>query len=203
MNNTLSKFLIVAVAVTVLGAGVSVSRPAQAAEPFIGQIQYFPYSFAPRSWTDCNGQLLQIAQNTALFSLFGTIYGGDGRTTFGIPDMRGRGPLHQGTGPGLTNRRIGQSGGSETVTLSLTQIPSHRHSLNAHNDRRGSNTPDPTGAVLANDRRDETYSSEVPDTVLHSDSITATGGGQAHDNMAPFLTVRCSVALQGTFPSRS
>jgi microcystin-dependent protein len=193
---------LIAVAGTVAVAGVvGPSRPAAAANPFLGQIQYFPYTFAPRSWAFCNGQLLAVANYTALFSLFGTIYGGDGRTTFALPDMRGRGPIHPGTGPGLSRRTVGQEGGAQQVALTVGELPSHKHALNATSNSGNQTTP--TGALLARDGRDETYRNEAPNTDMHAGSIPAAGSGQAHQNMPPYLAVNCNVALVGTYPPRS
>lgn len=151
----------------------------------------------------CDGQLLPIAQNTALFSLIGTIYGGDGRTTFALPDLRGRTSLHMGTGAGLSNRTIGQRGGEETVTLTLNQIPGHSHAARAYSG--GGGTDSPQNAVWA---KEETvgalpYSTTSPNTTMSSNAIGNTGGTQAHDNMQPFLTINYCIALLGIFPSRS
>ena len=188
-----------------LGAAIAVaagaSRPAAAQVPFIGQIQYFPYNFAPRSWTFCNGQLLPISQNTALFSLLGTTFGGDGRVTFALPDMRGRIPIHPGLGPGLTDRRWGERSGSETVTLQISQIPNHLHGLNASSELGA--TASPAGALLARDRRDETYVNSAPTVNMHADHIASSGGGQSHDNMPPWLALNCNIAVQGLFPPRN
>jgi microcystin-dependent protein len=189
------------VGASVVAGGLTWSRPAVAADPFLGQIQYFAFNFAPRTWSFCNGQILPIAQNTALFSLFGTIYGGDGRTSFALPDMRGRSPVHWGHGAGLSTRRIGERNGAEEVVLGVSELPSHTHALMATSNR-GDQT-DPTGAVLSRDGRDETYRAEAPNTNMHADSILAAGAGQAHENMAPYLAVNCNVALQGTYPSRN
>ena len=171
---------------------------ANASEPFIGQIQYFGFNFAPRGWASCNGAILPISQNTALFSLLGTIYGGDGETTFGIPDMRGRVPIHFGQGPGLSPRTIGNKNGRETVMLTTNQIPSHNHPL------QGSASPatavSPAGGVSANMGRVRGYNT-VPNVAMHSGAIGNTGGGAAHNNMPPFLVVNCTIALQGVFPS--
>jgi len=201
MPSRISTALVAASSAVILVGAVGLSQPVTASEPFIGQIQYFPYSFAPRSWAFCNGQILPIAENAALFSLVGITFGGDGRSTFGLPDMRGRAPIHPGNGPGLSFRSWGQKGGQETVTLTTAQLPAHTHQLKATNNR-GDQT-DPTGSVLARDGRDETYRDEAPNTDMHPNSIQAAGGGQAHENMPPFLTVNCNIALQGIYPERS
>jgi microcystin-dependent protein len=169
-------------------------------DPYIGQIQPFGFNFAPRSWAMCDGQLLPIAQYTALFSLFGTIYGGDGRTTFGLPDLRGRAALHMGTGPGLTNRRIGEKSGAESVTLTTQQIPSHNHATRVFN--QAPNTGDPTNGGPAN-------TSQIPLQIYHNAPNTDgaptanTGGSLSHPNMQPYLVINWCVALQGIFPSRN
>jgi microcystin-dependent protein len=172
-------------------------------EPFIGQIVMFGGNFAPRSWAFCDGQLLPISQNQALFSILGTTFGGDGRTTFGLPDLRGRVPLHPGSGPGLTTRRLGEKRGDETVTLTTNQIPSHTHTLRA---KAGpGSTINPASASLAADASGVAagYTSAAPDADMSSQSILNTGGSQSHQTMPPFLGVNFIIALVGIFPSRS
>lgn len=172
-------------------------------DPFIGQIQTFGFSFAPRGWAKCDGQLLQISSNTALFSLLGTTYGGDGRTTFGLPDLRGRAALHQGAGPGLTNRKIGQKAGAETVPLNANTMPTHTHVATLKGTQVAPlGVDNPTGKVLATGNK---YSSGTSDTDMGATSITNanTGGGQAHANMQPFLCINFCIALTGIFPSRN
>lgn len=167
-------------------------------EPFLGQIQAFGFNFAPRGWAKCDGQLLPIAQNSALFSLLGTIYGGDGRTTFGLPDLRGRVSLHMGQGPGLSSRQIGEKGGSESNTLNVSQMPSHNHSANAVAEAADNSKPE--GNSLASS---PSYKDQAPDAVLRSTTVGNTGGGQAVNNMEPFLVINWCIALQGIYPSRS
>jgi microcystin-dependent protein len=179
-------------------------------EPLLGEIIMFAGNFAPRGWALCNGQLLSIAQNSALFSILGTTYGGDGRTTFGLPDLRGRVVIHPGTGPGLSTYRLGQRGGVETVILSTAQMPSHTHGvgveakLRARNDSVNQNTA--AGNVLANA---EVYSSGSPDEDMGAGAVTTTvteaqqGGNQAHENRPPYLPINFIIAIQGIFPSRS
>ena len=173
-------------------------------DPFIGEIQAFGFSFAPRGWAKCDGQLLQISSNTALFSLLGTTYGGDGRTTFGLPDLRGRAPIHQGQGPGLTNRKIGQKSGAETVTLNTQQMPNHTHvaTLKGTTTTPPQLDDTPTNRVLA---KGNSYADGNSNTDMGATSITNanTGGGQAHANMQPFLVINYCIALQGVFPSRN
>jgi microcystin-dependent protein len=175
-------------------------------DPFIAEIKIFAGNFAPRGWALCNGQLLPIAQNTALFSLVGTTYGGDGRTTFGLPNLQGRLPVHPGTGPGLTNRRLGESGGSEDVTLSTANLPNHSHTvaLDLKASSGAANTSDPRGNALA---AASIYKSGTPGVDMDprsiADATSNSGGGQAHENMPPYLTLNFIIALTGLFPSRS
>lgn len=166
------------------------------ATPFIAQIQMFSFAFAPRNWAQCNGQLLPIAQNQALFSLLGTTYGGNGTTTFGLPDLRGRTPLHFGQGPGLSNRSLGQVGGIESVTLTSTQIPSHTHTVSA-------NTAAPTlGTPAGNLWAQGNYSASGASPMAAGD-VGNSGGSQPHPNLSPYLTINFCIALAGIFPSRN
>lgn len=179
--------------------------------PCIAEIIMFGGNFAPRSWALCDGQLLPINQNQALFSILGTTYGGDGRTTFGLPDLRGRFAMHPGNGPGLTSRRLGEKGGSENKVLATNEIPSHNHTavatLKAHSGQ--ANQRSPGGNVPAMEPANVTalYSDQAPDVDLSSAASTVTvaniGGGQSFSLMNPFLCVNFIIALQGTFPSRS
>ncbi|TCO70613.1 phage tail protein [Rhodovulum euryhalinum] len=170
-------------------------------EPFIGEIMMVGYSFCPRAWAEADGQLLPIAQNQALFSLYGTTFGGDGRTTFALPDLRGRMPVHTGAAPGLSQRPLGQKGGSETTTLTVNQMPPHSHGLNATTAAGAS--PDPTGNLPANVGRETIYAGGPPDAQMSGSAIGATGGGQPVGTMPPFQVIRFCVALQGIFPSRN
>lgn len=170
-------------------------------DPFIGEVQWFAGNFAPRGWAFCDGQLLPISSNQALFSILGTTYGGDGRTTFALPDVRGRVMIHEGHGPGLSDRRLGSKGGNETETLSANQIPSHTHTLRASG---GSATAVvPNGNVLASPGRTRMYDSGTANADMNASAIASTGGGQPHNNMQPYNTLSCIIALQGTFPSRN
>ncbi len=170
------------------------------ADPFLGQIVMFGGNFAPRGWALCDGQLLAISQNSALFSILGTTYGGDGRTTFALPDLRGRVPVHAGTGPGLTPYRLGERGGQEAVTLTTAQIPSHTHSLNASTDP--ANDTNPSGKLPARAAED-TYVTGTPSATLSPQAAANTGGNQSHGNVQPYQAVNYIIALQGTFPSRN
>ena len=169
-------------------------------EPFIGEIRMFAGNFAPRNWAFCDGQLLAISQNDALFSLLGTIYGGDGRTTFGLPDLRSRTPIHAGTGPGLSPRRIGERGGVETVTLTTAQLPAHGHGGAVAVDDVA-NSSSPAGNTLA----DSSTPVYVPGGAdgMNATSVSAAGGGQAHPNMMPFQAIHFIISLFGIFPSRN
>ncbi|XMO88110.1 tail fiber protein [Algibacter sp. AS12] len=183
---------------------------AQSANPIMGEVAIFAGNFAPRGWAFCQGQLLPIAQNTALFSILGTTYGGDGRTTFGLPDLRGRAAMHPGRGPGLTSRSLGERVGTETVTITPNQMPNHTHSvnvtaqLNVSNDMGTSDSSD--GQHLANHlggyNEDPTPNAKLGG-VTSSTTVTPTGGGQAHNNMQPSLSINYIIALTGTYPSRS
>jgi len=174
--------------------------PAMAQEPFLGEIRFVAFNFAPKGWALCNGQVLPINQNQALFSLLGTTFGGDGITTFALPDMRGRVPLATGQGTGLTNRNLGERGGQEAVALTVAQMPKHRHSLRASSGV--GDTKAPEGTVLANSGKATVYSTQTPDVALNSGSVSSTGGGQPHENMQPFLGMTCIIALQGIYPAQ-
>jgi len=173
--------------------------------PFIGQIQIFGFNFAPRGWAFCDGQLLSIASNTALFSLLGTTYGGDGRTTFGLPDLRGRVPIHPGTGPGLSPVSWGQRGGAQTRQLSVSNMPAHTHTATLHATSTNGNQTGPTDHILAGDPREDQYSNATPNVTMSPSSITMApaGASQVIDIRDPYLGVYFSIALVGVFPSRN
>ena len=178
-------------------------------EPFIAEVRIFAGNFAPRGYAFCQGQLLPIAQNTALFSLIGNYYGGDGRTTMGLPDLRGRTPLGQGQGPGLTTRRIGDKSGATTVTLSEAELPAHAHTLQAV--AAVGSTPTPGNNTLLAQAPSggrggggaQVYGASQNLVAMAPASITATGGSQSHDNMQPYLAVNFIIALEGLYPSRN
>jgi microcystin-dependent protein len=172
-------------------------------EPFIGQIIMFGGNFAIQGYALCDGQLLPIAQNAALFSILGTNYGGNGTTTFALPDLRGRTAIHMGSGPGLSSHPLGESSGSESVTLHLTQMPSHNHALGVQSG--GADQISPETHVLAAEAGGSTavYSGQQPNATANPASITATGGNQPHNNMQPYLTLNFQIALVGIFPSRN
>lgn len=170
-------------------------------EPFVGEIRMFAGNFAPRGWAFCDGQLLAVSQNDALFSLLGTIYGGDGRTTFGLPDLRGRIPIHAGDGPDLSPRRLGSKGGAEAVTVSANELPSHSHDPFQASTDRG-NEANPGGNLLAESPQISMYIEDPPSVDLDTSSITAVGGSQPHTNLMPFLCVHFIIALFGIYPSR-
>ena len=171
-------------------------------EPFVAEIRIFAGNFAPRGWAFCNGQLLPIAQNTALFSLIGTTYGGDGRTTTALPNLEGRAPMHPGRGPGLTSRRLGQKGGVETVTLTEAQMPDHNHTMRVRNAPASANAPN-TNTALARSSLGFAFKDQDPNVSLADGALGKTGGGGAHNNMQPYLTMSFIIALVGLYPSRS
>lgn len=171
-------------------------------EPYIGQVCLFGFNFAPKGWAICNGQLLSIAQNTALYSLLGVTYGGDGSTTFALPDLRGRVAINQGQSPGLSNYAMGQASGQETVTLNINQIPAHNHPGQLNASSSAANQEEAQGHLLS---ETAIYTDAAANQVMNSASITVgmTGGGLAHENRQPFLVLNYCIALQGIFPPRS
>jgi microcystin-dependent protein len=171
-----------------------------AAEPFLGEITLYPYNFAPRGWAFCQGQILPIAQNTALFSLLGTTYGGNGQTTFALPDLRGRVAVSAGQGPGLTPYTLGEVTGTESITLLQTQIPIHTHTVGAVDD--DPTTGIPTGALLANIAA-KGYSKAAANAQMSPSMIGGGGGNQPHSNIQPLLVLNYCIALEGIFPSRN
>jgi len=171
-------------------------------EPFVGEIKIFAGNFAPRGWAFCDGQLLAVSQNDALFSLLGTIYGGDGRTTFGLPDLRGRIPIHLGTGPGLSPRNQGARTGVESVSLTVNQLAPHAHgSSTVTVDSADSEIP--ADNLLAYTDNFDLYSPAPANTALSTNSSSSSGANQPHNNMMPYLCVNFIIALVGIYPSRS
>ncbi len=168
-------------------------------DPFIGEIVLFGGNFAPEGWATCEGQLLPISQNAALFSILGTTYGGDGRTTFRLPDLRGRTPIGQGNGPGLSSYQLGQAGGIEQTSLSIANLPSHSHQLMGQMQPGGEQMT--MGNVMATSPNRPFYGAH-PNVSMHVDAIGNTGGAQPHDNRQPFVSMTYIIALQGIFPSR-
>jgi len=173
-------------------------------DPFVAEIRIFCGNFAPRGWAFCNGQLLPISQNTALFSLLGTTYGGDGRSTFALPDLQGRAPLQQGQGPGLSLYDLGEAAGETTVTLLTTELPGHKHVANAVNALGNSNSP--ASAVWAEGgigrQLDPLYSTAAPNRQMSPAASSVAGGNVPHNNMSPYLSLTFIIALQGIFPQR-
>jgi microcystin-dependent protein len=170
-------------------------------DPFVAEIRIFPFNFAPRGWAWCDGQLMPLSQNTALFSLLGTTYGGNGKSNFALPDLQGRAPMHPGQGPGLSLHDLGETGGSETVTLLESEIPSHSHTL------RGNNTLGESAVPAGNTLARATYNVYQPNTnqnlvSMAPESLAPAGGDQPHNNLQPFLTFYFCIALQGVFPPR-
>lgn len=168
--------------------------------PFIGTIRMFGGNFAPVGHAMCSGQLMSISQNDALFALIGTTYGGDGQNTFALPDMRGRVPVHQGSGPGLSNYTIGQAAGTETVTLTTGQMPAHTHTLGANSTDGSLTSPQNNFWGLATDNR---YSNAAPAAGMNPAQVSSQGGSQPHENMMPYLCINFIIALEGFFPSQN
>ncbi len=171
------------------------------ADPFVAEIRIFPFNFAPKGWAWCDGQLLPLSQNTALFSLLGTTYGGNGKSNFALPDLQGRAPMHPGQGPGLSLHDLGETGGSETVTLLESEIPAHSHAVSA--SLLPADSPNPTGAYMAVPANDNIYSAAAALVSMAPEALPPAGGDQPHNNLQPYLTFYFNIALQGVFPPRS
>lgn len=176
-------------------------------EPFLGQIIAFGGNFAPRGWAFCDGQLLPINQNQALFSILGTTYGGDGRTTFALPDLRGRSIVHPGHGPGLTSIRLGEKSGRENVTLTINEMPNHNHSVTLHGETALADNAGAQGRMLSQTPNNPIYADPIAadNKTMAADSIgeLSVGGGVGFNIRNPYVGINVIIALQGTFPSRS
>ena len=171
-------------------------------DPFVAEIRIFPFNFAPRGWAWCDGQLLPLSQNTALFSLLGTTYGGDGKSNFALPDLQGSAPMHPGQGPGLSLHDLGETGGSETVSLLESEIPSHSHGLMCN--AAPANRTTPVNNSIARVAGASPYApAAAPTAQLAAAALPPAGGDQPHDNLQPYLTLYFNIALQGVFPPRT
>lgn len=172
------------------------------ADPFVAEIRIFPFNFVPQGWAFCDGQLLPLSQNTALFSLLGTTYGGNGKSNFALPDLQGRAPMHPGQGPGLSLHDLGETGGSETVTLLESEIPSHNHLLHADTQDPGDNFAPSSLMVLG---VTNVYQTNVSTNLvtLAPEALAPAGGDAPHNNLQPYLTLNFCIALQGVFPPRT
>lgn len=169
------------------------------ADPFVAEIRIFPFNFAPKGWAWCDGQLLPLSQNTALFSLLGTTYGGDGKSNFALPDLQGRCPMHPGQGPGLSLHDLGETGGTETVSLLESEIPAHSHALRASPDDADLRIPTSARSLA----KSVMYATGNPNTGLSGNALAPAGGDQPHNNLQPYLTFYFNIALQGVFPPRT
>jgi len=184
-------------------SGWHAAASAQASDPYIGQIMCAAFNFAPKGWAELNGQLMAISQNTALFALLGTNYGGNGVTTFGLPDMRGRVLLSDGTGPGLTTRSVGESAGAEQVTLNNAQLPAHTHTVTPLGSPADATLVSPANGVPATKARTTLYA-PGPGSIAMSPVLTSPAGANSPvPVMQPYLVVKCFIAVQGVFPSRN
>lgn len=174
------------------------------ADPFVGEIRIVAFNFAPKGWAFCSGQILPLSQNTALFSLLGTTYGGDGKSTFALPDLRDRAPMHSGQGAGLTYRDLGEAGGSSTVTLVTTELPAHNHTISSK--VTAGNLANPMGNIWAGGAGrtpPPMYQNGAANTTMNDAAVGSSGGDQPHNNRQPYLGMSFIIALQGVFPSRT
>ncbi|MES2933467.1 MAG: tail fiber protein [Pseudomonadota bacterium] len=171
------------------------------ADPFVAEIRIFPFNFAPKGWAWCDGQLMPLSQNTALFSLLGTTYGGNGTSNFALPDLQGQAPMHPGQGPGLSLHDLGETGGSETVTLLASEMPAHNHAMLTFNDVGEDRIPGPTEAI-ARSTGGLLFANPGAIVSMAPEALPPAGGSQPHNNMQPYLTFYFCIALQGVFPSR-
>ena len=175
------------------------------ADPFVAEIRIFPFNFAPKGWAWCNGQLLPLSQNTALFSLLGTTYGGDGKSTFALPDLQGNAPMHPGQGPGLSLHDLGEVGGSEFVTLLESEMPAHSHGMTVSSQLGLENLPNVNnaGQKFAMGDGINLYGPANALTPMAFQALTPAGGSLPHNNMQPYITFYFNIALQGVFPPRT
>ena len=172
------------------------------ADPFVAEIRIFPFNFAPKGWAFCDGQLLPLSQNTALFSLLGTMYGGNGKSNFALPDLQGRAPMQHGQGPGLSLRDQGEAGGSDTVSLLESEVPAHTHGMRAVGvDTADTNVPSPAASFAPSSGG--TLYQNAPDASLAAETLAPAGGDAPHNNLQPYLTFNFNIALQGVFPPRT
>lgn len=192
--------LVLILGLGMLLAAVPTASAQVGSQPYVGEILLVPYNFAPKGWAECAGQLMPISQNTALFSLLGTFYGGDGKSTFALPDLRGRTPIGSGQGPGLSDYFLGQTGGEESVTLLVNQMPAHTHTVIGSSNVATVATPG--GTVWASQSLLNIYGTSS-DSPMAPGAVGMTGGGQPHDNLSPYLTLNYIIALQGIFPARN
>ena len=171
-------------------------------DPFLAEIRIFPFNFAPKGWAFCDGQILPISQNTALFALLGTTYGGDGKSTFALPDLQGNSAMHPGQGQGLSLRDLGEMGGTESVTLLVSEIPAHTHTMNSLNIQSTTTTPT-TGTALGRSVNGNAYADAASGfQTFAPEALTPAGGSLPHNNLQPYLTLNFCIALQGVFPQR-
>jgi microcystin-dependent protein len=172
------------------------------ADPFVAEIRIFPFNFAPKGWAFCDGQLLPLSQNTALFSLLGTTYGGNGKSNFALPKLQGNAPMHPGQGPGLSHHDLGETGGSETVALLQSEIPAHTHACRASSDPGDLQGPSPA-RTIARSANGFAYVTGPATVAMAAEVLSPAGGDQPHNNLQPYLTLNFCIALQGVFPPRS
>lgn len=172
-------------------------------DPFVAEIRIFPFNFAPKGWAWCDGQLLPLSQNTALFSLLGTTYGGNGESNFALPDLQGRAPMHPGQGPGLSLHDLGETGGEEAVTLLESEIPAHTHQLRHHSVDLGELNAPASNRTLATSANATAYGPPASLVPMAFQALAQAGGDQPHNNMQPYLTFYFCIALQGVFPPRT
>jgi microcystin-dependent protein len=171
-------------------------------DPFVAEIRIVPFNFAPKGWAFCDGQLLPLSQNTALFSLLGTVYGGDGKSTFALPDLQGAAALHPGQGPGLSLRDLGEMGGAQSVTLLVSEMPAHTHTVNGITILSTTSTP-ASNMVLSRSANGNAYADAASGfQTFAPEALTPAGGSLPHNNLQPYLTLNYIIALQGVFPAR-